>query len=328
MVEQKARTTCNRDCPDACGIVATLKDGVLVKIEGDKDHPVTKGFLCYRTSRFPELAASPARVAQPMIRRNDRLEPASWDEALDLIAKKLVQVREESGPEAIFHYRSGGSLGILKHLIDLFFDEFGPCTTKIGDICSGAGEAAQLTDFGTSDSNDLFDLLNSKHIVLWGKNAKVSNVHLVPILNDAKKKGAEVVSIDPLHHKSTSLADCSVQLRPGGDYELVMGVARTLFDTDCVDPKAREFCDNFDAFRALVHRHTSRGVSLSAHSAARSSIPARSENRCSAPTCSIPASQRFASCGSRLATRFRCCRMRRTLRRRSSRPSSSWLPIA
>tara|TARA_R110002072_G_scaffold174303_5_gene329546 strand:- start:58707 stop:60650 length:1944 start_codon:yes stop_codon:yes gene_type:complete len=255
MVQQKARTTCNRDCPDACGIVATLKDGVLVKIEGDKDHPVTKGFLCYRTSRFPELAASPARVAEPMIRRNDRLEPASWDEALDLIAKKLVQVREESGPEAIFHYRSGGSLGILKHLIDLFFDEFGPCTTKIGDICSGAGEAAQLTDFGTSDSNDLFDLLNSKHIVLWGKNAKVSNVHLVPILNDAKKKGAEVVSIDPLHHKSTSLADCSVQLRPGGDYELVMGVARTLFDTDCVDPKAREFCDNFDAFRALVHRH-------------------------------------------------------------------------
>jgi anaerobic selenocysteine-containing dehydrogenase len=254
MVEHKARTTCNRDCPDACGIVATIDDGVIVKLEGDPDHPVTKGFLCYRTSRFPELLASGVRVAQPMIRRNDRLEPATWDAALDLIAKKLLQVRDESGPEAIFHYRSGGSLGILKHLTDLFFDEFGPCTTKVGDICSGAGEAAQLTDFGTSDSNDLFDLLNSKHIVLWGKNPKVSNVHLIPILNDAKKNGAEVVSIDPLQHKSTSLADHSVQPRPGGDYELVMGIARTLFDTDCVDPKAREFCDNFDAFRALVHR--------------------------------------------------------------------------
>jgi anaerobic selenocysteine-containing dehydrogenase len=259
MVEYKARTTCSRDCPDACGIVATLDDGAIVKLEGDPAHPVTKGFLCFRTSRFPELAASGERVLQPLIRRDDRLEPATWDAALDLIANKLLQVREESGSEAIFHYRSGGSLGILKHLTDLFFDEFGPCTTKIGDICSGAGEAAQLTDFGISDSNDLFDLRNSKHIVLWGKNPKVSNVHLVPVLNDAKKNGAEVVSIDPLQHKSTGLADHSVQPRPGGDYELVMGIARTLFDTDCVDPKAREYCDHFDAFRALVHRQEVAG---------------------------------------------------------------------
>ena len=147
MAEHKARTTCNRDCPDACGIVATLEDGVVVKLEGDSEHPVTKGFLCYRTSHFPELAASSMRIAQPMIRRNGRLEPATWDQALDLIADKLRQVRDESGPEAIFHYRSGGSLGILKHMTDLFFDEFGPCTTKVGDICSGAGEAAQLTRF-------------------------------------------------------------------------------------------------------------------------------------------------------------------------------------
>jgi anaerobic selenocysteine-containing dehydrogenase len=255
MTEHKARTTCNRDCPDACGIVATLEDGVVVKLEGDPDHPVTKGFLCFRTSRFPELAASAVRVAQPMIRRNQRLEPASWEAALSLIASKLVQVRDESGPAAIFHYRSGGSLGILKHMTDLFFDQFGPCTTKVGDICSGAGEAAQLLDFGTSDSNDLFDLLNSKHIVLWGKNPKVSNVHLVPVLNDAKKNGAEVVSIDPVQHKSSNLASCSISLRPGSDFELAMGIARALFDSDRVDPKASEFCDNFDAYRELVHRH-------------------------------------------------------------------------
>jgi len=253
MAQHKARTTCNRDCPDACGIVATLDDGVVTKIEGDPEHPVTKGFLCFRTSRFPELAASDARVAQPMVRRNNRLEPASWEAALSLIASKLVKIREESGPEAIFHYRSGGSLGILKHLTDHFFDDFGPCTTKLGDVCSGAGETAQLTDFGTSDSNDIFDLLNSKHIVLWGKNPKVSNVHLVPVLNDAKKGGTQIVSIDPVQHKSTSLADVSMQLRPGGDYELAMGIARVLFDDGQVHLDAASFCDNFDAYRGLVH---------------------------------------------------------------------------
>jgi len=255
MVEHTARTTCSRDCPDTCGIIATLDHGVITKLDGDPQHPVTKGFLCFRTSRYLELTGSMTRVAQPMVRRNNRLEPATWETALDLIATKLLAVRKESGPEAIFHYRSGGSLGILKHLTDLFFDEFGPCTTKVGDICSGAGELAQQTDFGTSDSNDLFDLLNSKHIVLWGKNPRVSNVHLVPVLLEAKKGGTEVVSIDPLHHKSSSLADCWMQLRPGGDYDLAMGVARVLFDNGQVHPDAPAYCDNFDDYRALVHRH-------------------------------------------------------------------------
>ncbi|MBM4247785.1 MAG: molybdopterin-containing oxidoreductase catalytic subunit, partial [Deltaproteobacteria bacterium] len=146
MPPQILHTTCNRDCPDACGISATVEAGKVTQLVGRKDHPVTNGFLCFRTSRFPELAASPARLTQPLVRKNGALQPATWDEALALVAGKLLQIRQESGPAAIFHYRSGGSLGILKHLTDLFFDQFGPCTGKVGDICSGAGEAAQQTD--------------------------------------------------------------------------------------------------------------------------------------------------------------------------------------
>ena len=162
-------------------------------------------------------------------------------------------MRDESGPEAIFHYRSGGSLGILKQLTDQFFDDFGPCTAKVGDICSGAGEAAQIQDLGISDSNDLFDLHNSRHIVLWGKNPKVSNVHLVPVLQEAQRRGAELIAIDPLHHKSTGMADRVLRPRPGGDYELAMGVARALFDDGGIDPDAASFCDDFDGYRELVH---------------------------------------------------------------------------
>ena len=64
MAELVARTTCNRDCPDACGLLVTVRDGEVVKIAGDPDHPVTQGFLCFRTSRFLELANSPARLTQ------------------------------------------------------------------------------------------------------------------------------------------------------------------------------------------------------------------------------------------------------------------------
>ncbi|MEC8251910.1 MAG: molybdopterin-dependent oxidoreductase [Planctomycetota bacterium] len=256
MSDYTARTTCNRDCPDACGIVATVTDGVVTKLEGDPEHPVTKGFLCFRTSRYPELAASERRLRQPLVRRDGELAPATWDEALGLIVERLKTALAESGPASVFHYRSGGSLGILKHLTDRFFDVLGPCATKVGDICSGAGEAAQLRDLGVSDSNDLFDLINSEHILLWGKNPKASNVHLVPVLQRAKERGAEVVLIDPVHHKSSSLADITLQPAPGGDFELAMGVARSLFDDGAVAPDAADFCDHLDAFRALAESAT------------------------------------------------------------------------
>ncbi len=256
MTAQTLRTTCNRDCPDACAILATVTDGVVTQLRGDPEHPVTRGFLCFRTSRFPEMAAMAERIGQPMIRRHGRLEPATWEMALDLIAKKLVQVRSESGPAAIFHYRSGGSLGILKHLSDLFFDQFGPCTGKVGDICSGAGEAAQMHDLGTSDSNDLFDLHNSRHIVLWGKNPVVSNIHLVPVLNEAKARGARVVLIDPIHHKSASLAEETLVPAPGRDFELAMAVARCVLDAGRVDPQAAVYCDDLPAFRSMVEQRS------------------------------------------------------------------------
>jgi anaerobic selenocysteine-containing dehydrogenase len=137
------KTICNRDCPDACGLVATVEDGKVIRIRGDKDHPITRGFLCYRTSLFLSTQYSPERLQTPLLKTNGEFHPVSWDQALDVAADRLVKIRQESGPAAIFHYRSGGSLGLLKHLTDYFFELFGPVTIKRGDICSGAGDTAQ-----------------------------------------------------------------------------------------------------------------------------------------------------------------------------------------
>jgi anaerobic selenocysteine-containing dehydrogenase len=254
MVSEERRTTCNRDCPDACGIVATVEDGVVTALRGDADHPVTRGFLCFRTSRFPEAQRARTRVTKPLLRRGGRLVEVPLAEALDVAAERLLRIRAESGGAAIFHYRSGGSLGLLKLVADRFFERFGPCATKIGDICSGAGEAAQILDFGVSDSNDLFDLENSRHIYLWGKNPFVSNVHLIPVLHRAKERGARVVLIDPVHHRGVGLADRALAPRPGSDAAIALGVARLLLDSGRHDPRAESFCDGFPAFAALARR--------------------------------------------------------------------------
>jgi anaerobic selenocysteine-containing dehydrogenase len=257
-VIERRTTTCNRDCPDACRIVAHVDvhadDGAgrVVRLEGDRQHPVTQGFLCYRTNHFLPLQYGPQRLRTPLLRKNGVQVPVSWDEALDFLAARLVAIRSESGPAAIFHYRSGGSLGALKHLTDYFFERFGPVTIKRGDICSGAGDAAQMLDFGAEDSNDVFDLLNAKNIILWGKNVYVSSPHLLPVLKEARSRGTGLVLVDPVYQRTGELCDRFVQPRPAGDFALAMAVARLLFDRGLVDPTLESYCDNVAELRALA----------------------------------------------------------------------------
>src|SRR5258706_8315656 len=232
---------------------ATVEEGGVVRLAGDPDHPLTRGFLCWRTNHFLPLQYAPERLTTPLLRGADgRHHPIGWDEALDLAAGRLDAIRRESGPAAIFHYRSGGSLGMLKMLSDWFFERYGPVTLKRGDICSGAGEAAQETDFGACDSNDVFDLLNARNILLWGKNVFVSSPHAIPVLNDAKARGARLAPVDPVHHRTASLCEATWQPRPAGDFALAMAVARLLFARGAVGPAAAQRCDNLPAFRALA----------------------------------------------------------------------------
>jgi anaerobic selenocysteine-containing dehydrogenase len=237
-------------------MLVTVDGGRAVRLQGDPDDPVTRGFLCERTSRFLERQYSADRFTQPMVRRGGALAPIGWDDALDLAARELERVRRESGPAAILHYRSGGSLGILKCAADFLFEQFGPVTTKRGDICSGAGEAANVADFGQTESSDFFDLLDARLIVLWGKNPHVSGPHLLPLLNEAKRRGARLVLVDPVRTKAASLCDLFLQPRPGADAALAFAVARHLFDEGGADPAAAGWSHGVAEFRALAEART------------------------------------------------------------------------
>src|SRR5580704_7717367 len=247
-MREEVRTACTRDCPDACQILATVEDGKVTRLRGD---------LCYRTDHYLERQYAPDRLTQPLVRRGGALEPAGWDEALDLVAERLRDARDRFGPASIFHYTSGGSLGILKLLNRRFFELFGPVTHKRGDICSGAGDAAQLADMGHEDAHDLADLEHTRAVVLWGKNVAETGVHLIPYLKQARARGVPVIQIDPVHSARTlAFCDRYYPVRPGGDGFLVLAVARILLDEGWIDPGAPSYTDGFDAFAALARRHT------------------------------------------------------------------------
>lgn len=256
----EVRTACTRDCPDACQVLATVEDGRVTRLRGDPAHPVTRGFLCYRTDHYLERQYSPERLTTPLVRRGGELVTASWDEALDLVAAKLAEVRDRHGFASILRVGGGGSLGLLKLVNRHFWELFGPVTHTHGDICSGAGEAAQIADMGISDAHDLEDLEHSGAIVLWGKNVAETGVHLIPHLRRARARGAEVIQIDPVHNGQTlKHADRYLQPRPGGDGFLALGVARALLDEGLLDPEAASYCDGLDAFTALARRHEVAG---------------------------------------------------------------------
>lgn len=248
------RTACNRDCPDVCGIIATVEHGRVISLRGEKDHPVTAGTLCPRTRRFLSRQYSGDRLITPLVRDsiNEPFREIDFEQALDIAAHKLVSIRDIYGPAAILHYRSGGSLGMLMSLTDLFFERFGPVITKRGDICSGAGEAAQIEDFGICDSSDIFDIENAQHIVLWGKNLLTSSPHMLRLIRRAKERGASVTLIDPVSNPTKRLADYYVQVRPGGDFALVMAVCHILLHQGWLEQEARSWCDGYDEFLAMV----------------------------------------------------------------------------
>lgn len=258
MAIEVKRTTCNRDCPDACGILATVEDGRVVALRGDPEHPVTRGSLCSRTSRVFERQYADDRILTPLVRAslNDPFNEASWDEALDLVAGRLMDIREASGAAAILHYRCGGSLGLLTEVPDLFFARFGPVTTKRGDVCGGAGEAAQEADFGVSDSSDLDQVSCAKTLILWGKNCAISSPHMLAVVRDARKNGAYVVLVDPVKNQTSVMVDRFVQPRPGGDLALAMAVAGVLFREGWDDPDASSWCEGLPSYREVVMSRT------------------------------------------------------------------------
>ena len=235
------RTSCTRDCPDACGLVATVEDGRITRLSGDPNHPVTRGFLCYRVgTHYLDRHYSTERLTTPLLRQGDRFVPISFERAIDHAAQQLARIRSESGASAILKTQGGGSLGLLKNL-NAYFGRLLGVTETSGDVCDGAGSYADCADFGATETNSLA-----------GKNPANSSPHITPNLAAARKRGAHIVVIDPLATRVANLADLVLKPRPGGDGALALGVARLLLDRGAIAPDLRDYAENVDAYFALL----------------------------------------------------------------------------
>lgn len=179
-------------------ILAHVEDGRLVKVEPNPDDRVGRGLLTPFAQRYVERVYSKERLLQPMIRKGERgsdeFEPVSWDDALDRIAEALTAAVRKRDPRAVLYYQGTGHDGVMTQFGRLFFSYFGGYSTVYGDLCNAAGlEATRLT-FGTLMHHPPEDYVNSKMVVLWGKNSAVTNPHQLAFLQDARARRARASS--------------------------------------------------------------------------------------------------------------------------------------
>jgi anaerobic selenocysteine-containing dehydrogenase len=256
----QASLTCPLDCPDACRLLVTVQDGRAVKVEGDPNHPVTRGFACSKTYRYPERAYLDTRPKYPMKRVGAKGEGkwarVSWDDALDQIAQRMGGVLETHGPEAILRYNYAGTMGLHQgsHAHALF-RALGAIELE-ETICATAGSAGWEATYGAARfATDPEDVPNAKLILLWGINSLATNSHLTPFLTEARRNGARIVHIDPYQSRTSLFADEHVRICPGTDVALAMGMAniiisRNLHDRAYIERTTRGFEDFAEAARA------------------------------------------------------------------------------
>ena len=248
-------TACPRNCYSTCSMRVQVEDGRIRRIEPHPGNEATPEGVCLKGLSYVERVVASDRILTPLARRpgTDEFRPVSWEDALARIVDVLRRLREESGPRSILHYQGSGTKGLLNGLGLTFWRMFGGCTTTYGDLCWPAGlEATRLT-LGKNEHNAPWDLPRARLIVLWGKNSAETNIHQMPLIEQAIDAGAKLVVIDPRRTPSAERADLLIQPRPGTDGALALAVGHLLVARGHLDGAFIDACvGGFDAYSARV----------------------------------------------------------------------------
>jgi anaerobic selenocysteine-containing dehydrogenase len=224
-----------------------VENGRAVAIGGDPDHRFTQGFLCAKVNQYLERVYSPDRVLHPLKRigkkGEGKFERITWDEALDEIAARFEQVIAEHGPQAILPYSYAGNMGLLSYasMDRRFFHALGASLLD-RTICATAGVAGLKATVGKSMGFDPEAVVHARFIVAWGANIVSSNVHLWPFIEEARRRGARFVAVDPYRSRTAEKADQHLALLPGTDAALALGVMHVIFRDGRQD---RDYIENY-----------------------------------------------------------------------------------
>ncbi|HXG36682.1 MAG TPA: molybdopterin-dependent oxidoreductase [Dehalococcoidia bacterium] len=255
-------------CHGGAGVLLTVKDGKLKEIEGDPSHPYNQGSLCPRALALTEYVYHPDRLTHPLRRAGKRgenkWERISWDEAFDEIEARMREIKEQYGPESmIFVQGTGRDVGTW-HIL-LAYNYGSPNWLQgglTGNSCYHPRLAAMKLVQGDYAVPDVGQFLPGRYkdpefklpelIVLWGQNPPTTcnDGFYGNWIVDCMKRGTKVLVIDPYYTWTASRAELWLQVRPGTDGALALGILNVMINEELYDKEFVEsWCHGFDKLK-------------------------------------------------------------------------------
>jgi anaerobic selenocysteine-containing dehydrogenase len=235
----QVRGACPHDCPDTCALVTDVRSGVAIRVHGNPAHAQTHGTLCAKVSKYTERTYHPERILQPLKRvgpkGSGQFAPVGWDEALDSIAARLKTIAARD-PQAILPYSYAGTMGLVQgdSLSARFFHKLGASLLD-RTICSSAGGEGLTQTLGGKVGMKVEFFAESQLIIIWGSNSITSNLHFWRYAQEAKRRGAKLICIDPRKTETAEKCHTHIQLLPGTDAALALAIMHELIVHDWLD---------------------------------------------------------------------------------------------
>lgn len=255
-------TGCCHDCGGRCTLKAHVKDGKIIRFETDNgDDPQLRA--CLRGRAYRQKVYHPDRLKFPMRRIGERgegkFEGISWDEALDEVASKMMEIKEKYGNSSILFVPGAGNQGMLHGPTPsgLVLNQFGGYTRMWGAPSYEGALFASIATYGTMmTGNAREDLLNSKLIIMWGWNPTTTiwDPGTPLMFAKAKEKGIKIVNIDPIFTDSAAIfAEQWIPIRPGTDAAMLSAMAYVIITENLQDQKfIDKYTVGFDKYKAYI----------------------------------------------------------------------------
>lgn len=248
-------TTCTF-CGVGCGIYLETAGNEIIGTYPSMSHPANHGRICVRGWHVHEVASSPDRLQQPMIKRNDRFEPAGWDEAFDYVAGRLREIRDKHGPDSIGFLNSARCANEDSYLLQKFARAvIGTNNVDQGTSLFRTNSVKVLLDMlgAPAATNSISELMNSQVIVVGGIDLGQQLPTIGGWVIRAKLAGAKVIAIDSRRHRVTESADLFLQIQPGTEVFLYGAMAKVIMDRGLMNHNfIKTRCSDYEQFLSHI----------------------------------------------------------------------------
>lgn len=252
------RSVCPHDCPSVCALdVDLLPDGKVGRVRGAKDDPYTAGVICEKVARYAERIHHPERLLHPLRRVGPKgagqWQQITWDDALDEIAARFLEVERTHGAEAVWPYFYAGTMGhVQRDGIERLRAARG-YSHQYDTICTGLAWPGYIAGTGLLGGVNPEQMAEADCVVIWGTNAVHTQVNVMThAMRARKQRGAKIVVIDIYRNATMEQADLGLVLRPGTDGALAVAVMHVLLRDGLAD---RAYMEKYTDFSAEFAAH-------------------------------------------------------------------------